>query len=90
MVEAHSTIDRGLKASKDGQFIVIPLVKTHIFNNSEFNTVDFCHLNTQTLQLYEYKYRTNIHQKISYSWDLSPTLTARHLPYLFLLKGPML
>jgi len=61
VVEPHSTIDKNLKASKDGLFIVIPIVKTHLFGNAEFDTVDFCHLNAQTLQLHEYKYRTNIH-----------------------------
>jgi hypothetical protein len=48
-VENLCEIHRDIKVSKEGLFIVIPLVKKHLFGNPEYNLVDFVTINTQTM-----------------------------------------
>jgi len=42
--------------TKEGHFLIIPLIKKHLFDNPDYLTVDYILFQTQTLKLHPTKF----------------------------------
>ena len=53
--EEDLALIQNVKMSKEGQLLVIPLVKNHLFGNGEFSTVEFVMFDATTLKMWPQK-----------------------------------
>lgn len=59
------------KISKEGNLIIIPLVKNNQFGSVEYGTIDFVLFDTTTLKAKPNKLSVNYHKQIEWSYDVT-------------------